>query len=75
MSTDKLVHLPGTLLTPNVVLHRTLEKLDHVKGVIVIIQWKDNTMAVDWSSFALSELAMASMVLDNMTRTALFKKD
>lgn len=61
----KIVHLPGTKLTPEVALHRTLSKLEHIKAVTIIIQWDDDTFDVDWSSMKASELAMASLVLQN----------
>jgi hypothetical protein len=59
----KLVHLPGTRLAPAVVLHRTLDKLDRIRAVTVVIQWDDDTFDVDWSQMKASELAMASLVL------------
>ena len=49
-----LVHLPGTRLTPEVVLHRTLNKGARIKGVVVIIQWDDDSMGVDWSSLKVT---------------------
>ncbi len=60
-------HLPGTTLTPEVVLHRTLGKLDRIKNVAVIIQWDDDTMDIDWSQMKASELCMAAILL---TKTA-----
>lgn len=58
----RLVHLPGTRLTPEVVLHRTLQKLDRIRAVTVIIQWDDCTFDVDWSQMKVSEAAMAAML-------------
>lgn len=58
-----VVHLPGTQLTAEVVLHRTLGKLDRIKNVIVVIQWDDDTMDIDWSQMKASELCMASVLL------------
>ena len=37
-----LVHLPGTRLTPEVVLHRTINKMQRIKGVAIVIQWDDD---------------------------------
>ena len=62
----KLVHLPGTKLTPEVVLHRTLAKLDHIASVVVVIQWKDETFDTDWSQQKLSALCMGSMLLQHI---------
>lgn len=61
--TPPLVHLPGTKLSPEVVLHRTLNKLKRIKNVVVIIQWDDDSMDIDWSEMKASELAMASLLL------------
>lgn len=62
----KIIHLPGTELSPEVVLHRTLTKIDSIKNITVVIQWKDDTLGADWSSMKSSELAMASFVLQNV---------
>lgn len=62
-----LIHLPGTKLTPDVVLHRTLNKIEHIEAVTVIIQWKfDSSMSVDWSSMAARDLALASLVMNKI---------
>jgi len=60
----KLVHLPGTDLTPEVVLHRTLNKLPHLKAVAIVIQWDDDTFDADWSQMKVSELALAALILN-----------
>ena len=59
----KMVHLPGTKLTPEVVLHRTLQKLEHIKAVTVMIQWNDDSYDADWSQMKVSELCMAERQL------------
>lgn len=56
----KLVHLPGSKLTPEVVLHRTLNKIDHIKAVLVVIQWNDESFSSDWSQMKTSELVMGA---------------
>lgn len=71
----KLIHLPGTRLTPEVVLHRTLAKLDNIKSVNVIIQWKDDTFSTDHSSQRVSELTMGVMVVDQEVRDIVFRKN
>ena len=71
----RLVHLPGTTLTPEVVLHRTLQKLDRIKAVVVVIQWDDDTYAADWSQMRVSELCMAAMDLDVEVRAAMRPRD
>lgn len=59
----KLVHLPGTRLTPEVVLHRTLNKLDQIKSVIVIIQWDDESHEIDWSQQPTSAMCTSVVAL------------
>lgn len=66
---QKIKHLPGTKLAPEVLLHRTLQKIDRIKSVIVVIQWDDDTFDSDWSSQKVSELCMGSMVLANQVTT------
>lgn len=68
----RLVHLPGTQLTPEVVLHRTLDKLAHIKAVTIVIQWNNDELATDWSQQRVSELCMASMHLDEQARKVMF---
>lgn len=67
----KLVHLPGTVLTPEVVLHRTLNKSEHIKSVAVVIQWADGSFDVDWSQMQMSEMCMASMVIQKQVTAIL----
>lgn len=58
-----LVHLPGTRLTPEVVLHRTMNKVARIKSVVIVVQWDDETFDADWSQMKASELAMAALLL------------
>ena len=64
----RLLHLPGTMLTPEVVLHRTLNKIDRIKAVAIIITWDDDTYATDWSQQKISLLCMGAVVLDENIR-------
>ena len=64
----RLVHLPGTTLTPQVVLHRTLDKLAHIKAITIVIQWDNDEYATDWSQMRVSELCMVSMHLEEQCR-------
>lgn len=61
----KIIHLPGTTLTPEVLLHRTLQKVSRIKAVALVIQWDDDSFDTDWSSMKSSELCMASLVLSH----------
>lgn len=68
----KVIHLPGTTLTPEVLLHRTLQKAARIKALVVVIQWDDDSFDTDWSSLKTSELCMASLVLQHTaTKVAL----
>ena len=58
-----LVHLPGTRLLPELVLHRTLDKLSRIKAVAIVIQWDDDTFVTDWSQMPISALCMAAYAL------------
>lgn len=58
-----LVTLPGAKVSPEVLLHRTLNKVGRIKAVTVVIQWDDDTFDMDWSSMKVSELCMAARVL------------
>lgn len=69
--TPTIVHLPGTRLTPDVVLHRTLAKCAHIKSVCIVIQWGDDTFDIDWSQQKVSELCMGALLLhDTAVKTA-----
>lgn len=69
----KIVHLPGTELSPEVVLHRTLAKIDRIKAVTIVIQWDDESFDADWSSMKTSELCMAAILLQGTTQDIIFK--
>lgn len=58
-----IVHLPGTKLSPEVVLHRTLAKRDRIKAVIVAIQWDDDSFSVDWSMMQSSTFCFGATVV------------
>ena len=68
----KLVHLPGTAVSPQLVLHRTLDKLAHIKAVTIIIQWNNDEFATDWSQMRVSELCMVCMHLDEQVKKTMF---
>lgn len=70
----KIAHLPGTKLTPEVVLARTQEKLPRIKAVALVILWDDETMSTDFSSISAANLAMAAMVLQEDARQVVIGK-
>jgi hypothetical protein len=65
---QKILHLPGTRLSPEVVLHRTLTKLDHIRSIAIVVQWEDESFDCDWSQMRLSDLCMAEKIF-SMTVT------
>lgn len=71
----KIVHLPGTKLTPTTVLHRTLDKVAKLKSVVVLMQWDDDTYAVDWSTTRVADLCTMSMMMDEHARRVLYQQD
>ena len=68
----KIVHLPGTKLSPEVVLHRTLQKVGRIKAVAIVIQWDDESYEMDWSLMKNCELCMASMVFHKNAENSIF---
>jgi len=72
---QKLVSLPGAAVSPEVLLHRTMQKLPRIKAIAFVIQWDDDTMYADWSSMKTSELCMASMVMSETARVVLLGGD
>lgn len=60
----KIYSMPGAERTAEVALHQTIEKLPRIKAVSMVIQWDDGSYSCDWSCQKVSELCMASMMLD-----------
>jgi hypothetical protein len=67
----KVIPLNSKAHTPELVLNRTQQKLEHIKSVVIVIHWKDDSVAVDWSNMKTSELCLASMVLQETTQREL----
>ena len=61
----KLSRLPGTGLSPEVLLYQILEDRDEIKAVTVIVEWKDTKRSIAWSDMKLSETCMSLKVLDD----------
>lgn len=68
----KIAVFPGSKVSAEVVLHRTLNKTKRIKSVAVVIQWDDDTMSADWSSMKRSELLMAATVLQHTAEREIF---
>lgn len=67
-------HLPGTRLTPEVVLHRTIDKLPRIKAVMIVIQWDDDSFDMDWSQMQVSELFMATAIVRREVDQEVFER-
>ncbi len=61
---SKLYKMPGTKLSPELLLHRTLEQLSEIKSVTVITQFNDGSVDCDWSPMTTSILAFQAMVFN-----------
>jgi hypothetical protein len=70
-----LVHLPGTNLTPEVVLHRTLNKKQYIKAVVIAIVWEDETVSLDWSTMNNGDMALAALALMQEVGYIVLRKD
>lgn len=57
--------LPGAPVSPEVVLHRTLDKKDSIRSVVVVIGWSDGSHEVDWSAQKAGDLALAALTLQD----------
>ncbi len=71
---SKIVHLEGTDLSAEVVLHRTIEKLDRIKSVYILIEWDDESVDCDWSTQEISKIAFKNSVF-NYRLNELLKKN
>ena len=40
-----------------------MNKVERIKNVVVIIQWDDDSLDMDWSTMRMSDLCMAEKVL------------
>lgn len=52
-------HLVHTRLTPEVVLHRTLDDASRLKAVVILMLDKDDEWSVDRSQMSVAELCLA----------------
>lgn len=68
-----LVHLPGTPLTPEVVLHRTLNKIARIKSVIVIMTWDDDSVGTDHSLQSASDMVFAAKIFERTVNDCVFE--
>jgi hypothetical protein len=66
----KLVQLPGTGASPELVLARCLEKArhGHIKSIAVSIEWDDETYATDCSDMLVSKLLLHILNLETSAR-------
>lgn len=64
----KLVCLRHVDTTPQIVLLRTLDKVDHIQGVAIVIKWKKGTYDADWSMLSGGEFALMALILSEEAR-------
>lgn len=68
---SKIHQLPGTTLSPKVVLARTMDEVDRIKAVTIIIQYDDDTFYSDWSCQEVKDLCMGCMEHEEAVRSLL----
>ena len=66
-----LLVLPGTRVSPEVILHRTLNKKEHIRSVVVVVEWLDGSMDIDWSAISTSKMCMAAVLLQHTATNTL----
>lgn len=59
--TADIVRLP--LNDPRMVLERTLAKVGRMNSVVIIIEWDDETFAIDHSKMRTSKIALGNTIL------------
>ena len=64
----KIIRLPGTKLTPKVLLAQVLEDADYLESVVIIEKGKDGTMEVAWSRQGQQDIAFAIFILEQKLR-------
>jgi uncharacterized glyoxalase superfamily metalloenzyme YdcJ len=60
----KITVMPGAALSAQVLLAKTVERLEEIDAVIVISKDRDGVIRVGWSRMSLSELALALRVFE-----------
>ena len=68
----KIIQLPGTEPSPEVILHRTLTKLSRIRNVVVVIQWDDDSWDADWTPMSKAEFGFCGRILENEIRKEIF---
>ena len=71
----RLVPLRPIDTTARVVLERTLDKIDSIDDVIVVVRWKDGTVDCDWSNMKKSDFAFSAMAVHEQARRIFIGKD
>lgn len=64
----RLVPMQPDQVSPRIFLEEMLENCHNFKGVMVVIQYHDETMSCDWSKMEARDLSMACVVLDAQLR-------
>ena len=70
-----IIHLPGTRLTPEVLLRQFLNKIDNIESVVILCQDKKGMFESSWSQMTLRELSFALLTFDEDVRKAMYKQE
>jgi hypothetical protein len=57
-----LVILPGSKVSPTVLLHSTLQDADEIKSIVIIRTHKDGSICTTWSTQPIIEVAAKAVV-------------
>lgn len=69
----KVIRHPSIKRTPEAVLREILDRIDAVDQVAIVVRYKDSKeYAAGWSEQMVSDLALASMTLEQAVRDGLF---
>ena len=63
-ATPKLAILPGTAISPEVLLAQSLERAGEFESILIVSKGKDGTFRCGWSRMTTSDLCFAARVLD-----------
>lgn len=63
MKRGRVVPISPSGCTPEVVLHRFVDKIEHIASVALIITWNDGSISTDWSTQKTGHLVYSTVML------------
>jgi hypothetical protein len=66
-----LKFLPNAKATPENFIRQLLESADELRGVIVVLDWKDGSMTCGWTNMSVGTTAAATLALQHSVTEAL----